>query len=215
MWIWIAIAVLIGCGVYRVAGRYPRPTRPYRALLRAEAAFISSVAEAMFPAGGAIPESGLEAEIPGYIDRLIAASQPRIRILMHLLIFLVEHATLIFPAPGRGGMRRFTALQAEQQVAVLDAWSNSSLFLRRLAFVSLRSMLTMGYFNHPSVARRLGVAPLAIDTPICEADLLYPGIGATRDSIPYTPADVNAPIDVGVPLALGGPLHPAYVDDTA
>jgi len=182
--------------------------------MRSEAAFITAVAEAMFPPGGAIPDSGLEADIPAYVDRLIHASQPRIRLLMHLLLFLVEHATLIFPAPGGGGMRRFTALRVEQQVAVLDAWSESSLFLRRLAFVSLRSMLTMGYFSHPPVARRLGLAPFAIDTPICEADLLYPRIGKKRTSIRYTPSDVNAPVDGSAPLALAGPLHSAYVDDT-
>ena len=178
---WIAIAVLLGTGVYRVACRYPRPVRRYRSLMRGEAAFIGAVAEAMFPAGGAIPESGLEADVPGYVDRLIAASHPRIRLLMHLLIFLFEHATLIFPAKGRGGMRRFSSLRGDQQVAVLDAWSDSSLFLRRLAFVSLRSMLTMGYFNYPPVARRLGVAPLAIEPPVCEADLLYPAVGALRN----------------------------------
>ena len=157
MLVWIMIAALAGGALYRVAGHYPRPARRYRALLRGEVAFIASVSDAMFPPGGAIPESGLDADIPRYVDRLILASHPRIRLLMHLLIFLVEHATLIFPAPGRGGMRRFSALEADQQVAVLDAWSNSSLFLRRLAFVSLRSILTMGYFNYPPVMRRLGV----------------------------------------------------------
>ncbi len=210
---WIAITVLLGTGVYRVTCRYPRPVRRYRSLMRGEAAFIGAVAEAMFPAGGAIPESGLEADVPGYVDRLIAASHPRIRLLMHLLIFLVEHATLIFPAKGRGGMRRFSSLRGDQQVAVLDAWSDSSLFLRRLAFVSLRSMLTMGYFNYPPVARRLGVAPLAIEPPVCEADLLYPAVGALPASIRYTQADVNAPIDAGVPLALDAPLHPAFAED--
>ena len=124
---WMIIAALAGSAFYRVACRYPRPAGRYGALMRGEAAFIASVAEATFPPGGAIPESGLDADIPGYVDRLILASHPRIRLLIHLLIFLVEHATLIFPAPGRGGMRRFSALKGDQQVAVLDAWSNSSL----------------------------------------------------------------------------------------
>jgi hypothetical protein len=212
---WIAIAMLALGGVYRVTCRYPRPAQRFRALTRGETAFISAAAEAMFPPGGAIPDSGLEANVPAYIDRLIVVSHPRIRLLMHLLMHLVEHATLIFPAKGRGGMRRFSSLRGDQQVAVLDAWAESSIFLRRLAFVSLRSILTMGYFNHPRVARRLGLAPLAIEPPVCEADLIYPAVGAKRTSIRYTQADVNAPVDVGVPLALDGPLHPAYVDDTA
>ncbi len=212
---WIIIAALAVGVWYRVACRYPRPAQRYGALMRGEAAFIASVAEAMFPPGGAIPESGLDADIPRYVDRLILASHPRIRLLMHLLIFLVEHATLIFPAPGSGGMRRYSALEADQQVAVLDAWSNSSLFLRRLTFVSLRSILTMGYFNYPPVVRRLGVAPLAIDSPVCEADLFYPAVGAKRSSIRHAPADVNAPVDAAVPLTLESPLDPVYAEESA
>ena len=215
MFTWIALAVLAGSAVYRVTCHYPRPDKRFGALMRGEAAFVSAAAEAMFPPGGAIPASGLEANIPAYVDRLIVASHPRIRRLMHLLILLFEHATLIFPAPGRGGMRRFSTLRGDQQVAVLDAWSESSIFLRRLAFVSLRSMFTMGYFRHPQVARRLGLAPLAIETPVCEADLLYPSVGAKRASIRYTQADVNAPVDDAVPLALDAPLHPAFVDGAA
>ena len=60
--------------VSRVAIGYPDPRRQHRGLMRGEVAFISSAAEAMYPAGGPIPSSGLDADLPGYIERLMAAS---------------------------------------------------------------------------------------------------------------------------------------------
>jgi hypothetical protein len=107
------------------------------------------------------------------------SSHPRLRFLMHLLFFLLEHATLFFPAPGRAGRRRFSSLALEQRTASLEAWRTSRLYPRRLVFSSLRAILTMGYFAHPSVLRQLGLAPYAVRTPIRD-DLWYPRIGASR-----------------------------------
>jgi len=209
MWISRIGLVALGYAVSRVFVGYPRPPRPMAVLARSEAAFLAGAAEATFPAGGGIPPSGIDADLPGYTDRLMAAAQPRMRLLMHLLFFLLEHATLFFPAPGRGGRRRFSGLDLEQRAAVLEGWRMSRLFPRRLVFASLRAILTMGYFAHPPVLRQLGLAPYEIRTPICEADLWYPRIGASRSSIRLTSADLTAPSD-GTPIALDAPLHPAY-----
>jgi hypothetical protein len=209
MWVWILAAFALGYAVSRMALGYPRPPRRYQTLLRSEVAFLAGAAEATFPAGGDIPPSGLDADLPSYTDRLLAAAHPRMRLLMHLLFFLVEHATLFFPAPGRRGWRRFSALDAGQRAAVLEGWRTSRLFPRRLVFASLRAILTMGYFAHPPVLRQLGLAPWAISTPVCEADLWYPRIGASRSSIRLTRADLTPPSD-GTPIPLDAPLHPDY-----
>jgi hypothetical protein len=204
---WLVLAALAAAFLARVSIGYPRPRQPTRALFRGEAALLASAAQAMYPPGGAIPPSGLDADIPGYVDRLMAASHPRVRWLMHLLVFTVEHGTLVFWAPGYTGWRRFSSLTSGQQVAVLDAWARSPLFFRRLVFTSLRSLCTLGYFAHPPVQRQLGVAPLAIETPVCEADLLYPPIGRLPEAIAHRPSDVSAPLDHAEPLRLDGPLH--------
>jgi hypothetical protein len=204
-------ALVLGYAVWRVALGYPSLRRSYGALTRGEVAFVSAAGEAMYPAGGAIASSGLDADLPDYVDRFLRASAPRIRLLLHLLFHLVEHATVFFPAPGRAGLRRFSALDAEQRVAVLDGWADSSLFARRLVFTSLRAVLTMGYFAHPPVLRELGLAPLAIDTPICEADLLYPRIGEHPATIGLTRAELTPPSD-GIPLALDGALRPGFAE---
>jgi hypothetical protein len=133
---------------------------------------------------------------------------------MRMLFFLVEHATLFFPAPGRGGFRRFSSLSEQQQVAVLESWRSSRLFLRRLVFTSLRAILTMGYFADPAVARGVGLAPYAITSPRCEADLLYPRVGEHPETIPWTREDLTPPSD-GTPIELDAPLHPDFAEQPA
>jgi hypothetical protein len=205
---WIAAAVLLGVAVARVFLGYPGDAVPRRCLNRREIAFLAAAADALFPRGGAIEWSGAEASIPGYVDRLVAASQPRTRLLMRLLFFLVEHGTLLFPAPGGvSGLRRFSSLDPARRIAVLDGWAGSRLFPRRLVFTSLRALATFGYFAYPPVLRALRLTPWEIDPPICEADLLYPRIGARSDSIALTREELSAPADA-VPLALGGSVAP-------
>ena len=207
----LLLAGLLVAAAVRIFKGYPRGGARYRHLSRREVAFLNAAGDATFPRGGAIPASGSDADVAGYTDRWLAASRPRIRVLLHLLFFLVEHATLLFPAPGWGGWRRFTSLSPEQRIAVLDGWRTSRHFPRRLVFTSLRAVLTMAWFAHPPVMRQLRVAPLAIPTPVCEADLLYPPIGRSPDAIRYTPADLTPPSD-GTPLDLDGPLHPAWAE---
>ena len=209
--LWALLGAAVGYGVARVFVGYPRPAQSCRVLARREAAFLDAAAEATFPAGGAIPSSGREAGLPGYVDHWLAALPPQMRRLMRMLFFLVEHGTIFFPAPGMRGWRRFSSLSGGQRVAVLEGWRRSSLFPRRLVFTSLRAILTMGFFAHPPVMRQLGVAPLELETPICEADLLYPPIGSPSAAVRYTRTDLTAPSD-GTPVDLAGPLHPDYAE---
>ena len=212
MWTWLvaslALALLVW-GLVRIFFGHPRTPEPLRVLSRREHATLVAAALATFPAGGAVPPSGEDVGIPAYVDRWLRIAPSRVRILMRLLFFLVEHATLPFPAPGRGGFRRFSSLSPEQQTAYLQSWRRSRLFPRRLVFTSLRAILTMGYFADPVVLRSLGLSPRAIATPVCEADLLWPRIGLGPESVRLTPDDLTPPSD-GHPLGPEGPLHPDY-----
>jgi hypothetical protein len=96
-------------------------------------------------------------------------------------------------------------------VAALEGWRTSRLYLRRLVFMSLRAILSMGYLAHPRVLRQLRQAPLDFETPVCEADLLFPPIGRGPEAIRYSSADLTPPSD-GTPLSLDGPLHPRYAE---
>jgi hypothetical protein len=185
---------------------------PAHTLLSArEARFFEAAADAAFPPGGAPLPSGREAGLVEHLDGWLALLPPRNRLLIRLLVVLFEHATLVFPAPGRGGRRRFTALSPEQRIALLDAWGRSGLRLRRIVFASLRTLLTSAYFASPAVLRATGLAPLAFETPVVEADLLYPPIGQPREAIRWRREDVARPA-ARTPLDPHGPLHPSYAE---
>lgn len=194
------------------AGYAPRPAG-LDVLAAREIALLDAAAETFFPPGGAIPFSGRDAAIPRYVDAYVRVQPPRSRTLMRLLFFLIEHATLVFPAPGGpfAGRRRFSSLDDGQRVAVLEGWRISSLFARRIVFTSLRAILTLGYFAHPGVLRALHLAPLAIPSPVREADLLYPRVGHPPMTIPWTRDDLTPPSD-GMPLDPDGPLDPRYAE---
>ncbi|MBW2267791.1 MAG: hypothetical protein JRH16_04375 [Deltaproteobacteria bacterium] len=193
----------------RVWVGYPPPPAHVRVLGRREFGFLTAAADTVFPPGGAISASGSDAEVAERTDVWIGEVAPFLRVLMRLLFFLVEHATLFFPAPGRRGFRRFSSLDAAQREAVMSGWAESSLGPRRLVFESLRAVLTMSYLSDPAVLRELGVAPRDIEPGYCEADLLFPPIGHGPDAIRIEPEDLR---DVEAPatLACDAPLDPRY-----
>jgi len=208
---WLLLGVLAGIAWLRIGWGYPRPAREWLVLAPREIAFIQAAASATFPPGGAIPPSGADADVPAYTDRWLRRLPTRTRRLIRLLFFLVEHATLVIPAPGWRGFRRFSSLLPGQQAAVLEGWRTSRFRARRLVFASLRAIVTMGYFAHPPVLRRLGLAPRAIRTPVCEADLLFPPIGRGREAITHTRADLARPRET-TPLDATTPIDPRYAE---
>jgi hypothetical protein len=208
---WLLLGAVVGYGLVRVFAGYPGPERTYAVLAPREVALQSAAGNATFPAGGAISPSGDEADLPGYTDHWLTLVPPRMRLLMRLLLFLIEHGTLFLPAPGPRGWRRFSSLSTEQQAAVLESWRASRLYPRRVVFMSLRAILAMGYLALPRVLRELRMAPRDFETPVCEADLLYPPIGRGPEAIRYSTADLTPPSD-GTPLSLEAPLHPRYAE---
>jgi hypothetical protein len=200
---------------WRVCGGYPKPEAKLVRLSRREAAFVAAAAEALFPRGGAVAPSGLDAGVPAWCDRWLDALPAGTRRLVRALFALVEHATLVFPAPGWDGWRRFSALDAERRGAVLESWRTSRFFLRRLVFTSLRAIVTQGFFADAVVLRSLALAPREIAAPVHVADALYPPIGRPKSAIRFAPGqvEVHGPLDrppAGEPLGPHGPLHPAY-----
>jgi len=193
-------------GLRRLLGGYS-VTEPRVSLAAREWALVAATSDAMFPAGGPVAPSGGEAGVPAYVDRYVGSVPSGIRLLMRLLFLLFEQATLFVRAPGSGGRRRFSDLDVDQRVAVLEAWRTSGFFPKRLVFTSLRAILTMGYLADPAVLRSLDLAPWDIESPVCQADLLYPPVGRPRSEIRHT--ETTPPSD-GTPLEIGGPLHPDY-----
>jgi hypothetical protein len=209
---WLAFGAVLGFGLVRIGWGYARPAKAPLLLSARELAFVAAAADATFPAGGALPPSGSDAGVAAYADRWLAVVQPRMRLLIRLLFFLVEHATLFFPAPGRLGFRRFTSLSAEQQAAALEGWRTSRFRARRLVFESLRAIVAMAYLAHPPLLRQLGLAPRRIESPVCEADLLFPPIGAGPEAIRWTREDLDPAGRSAEPLTADAPIDPRFAE---
>ena len=120
-------------------------------LSRLERELVAAVADAYFPPDGPIPVSGTEAGLPAYLEAWVGRSDPGQRVLMRLLLAFTELSPLVF-GPRR---RRFTHLAPEEQLAFLDGAAKSTIYFRRVSFISLRALLTMGYLSNDEVARHM------------------------------------------------------------
>lgn len=147
----LAAAVLIARAL--VLG-YPAPRLRRGSLLgRKEQAIVAACADALFPPGGPIPLSGTEAGLVEYMDGYLGGLPALPRLLGRLLFHSIEHGPWLF-GPRRV---RFTRLSHADRVAALRAMAESSMYFRRVSFLSMRAMMTMGYLAHPEVAKTMGV----------------------------------------------------------
>lgn len=148
-------AVVLGLLVRAVWFGYPPPSRSMEVLSAREQAVVAAAADALFPGGGPIPVSGTEAGLVAYVDDNVARLGPRARLLVRLLLVLVEHGPWLFG----GAPHRFSRLSLEGRLAELRRMATSRLYFRRVSFLSLRALLSMGYLANPDVAGRIGLRP--------------------------------------------------------
>jgi len=72
---------------------------------------------------------------------------------VRLMLTFVELSPVIF-GPERG---RFSKLPHRAQLGFLDGTAKSSLYFRRVVFISLRALLTMAYLADDRVARAMNM----------------------------------------------------------
>jgi len=155
--VWILPALLLAALLVRaIVLGYPPPRLPRGAFLgRKEQAVVAACADALFPPGGPIPLSGTQAGLVAYMDRYVGGLPALPRLLGRLLFHSIEHGPWIF------GPRhvRFTRLRPEERIEALRAMAESRRYFRRVSFLSLRAMMTMGYLANPEVAKRMRMVP--------------------------------------------------------
>lgn len=122
-----------------------------------EQTILAALADAFFPPDGPIPVSGSEAGLVEYMDGYAKQLPPGQARLVRLLIHFLEHAPWAF-GPRR---QRFSSLGLDDRIAVLERMRTSPIYFRRIAFLTMRTMLSMGYLAHEEVARRIGNTPNA------------------------------------------------------
>jgi hypothetical protein len=140
--------VALGRGLF--AG-YPEKHLTGGMISAKEEAIVAACADTFFPAGGPIPLSGTQAHCVEYFDHYFARLPEGQRVLLRLLLAFIEHGPWIF-GPRRV---RFTSLGERDRLRVLDAMRTSPIYFRRIALLSMRTILTMGYLAHPEVARAM------------------------------------------------------------
>ncbi len=116
-------------------------------------ALITAVADAFFPPAGPIPLSGSDAGILGYFERYLDRTEPLQRTMIRLLVAFIELGPLAF------GPRRvpFTRLTQEERIRSLEGMFASRIYFRRVAFTSIRALMTMAYLANEEVARATGM----------------------------------------------------------
>ena len=147
-----AALVILLAALWRGLGGYAATASPRKYLSRMDAAVFKAAAEATFPAGGEVSPSYSEARVVEYCDDYIGWLSPSQRILIRLLLVLFEHSTLLFVP----SLRRMSSLSVEDRIKYLDGWDQSPLYLRRMAFQSLRAILCMAYLADDEVNRQIG-----------------------------------------------------------
>lgn len=133
---------------------YPEQTIRGKSLGGKEQAIVAACADAFFPPGGPIAISGTGAGLVAYFDEYVARLPKGQATLVRLLLWFMEHAPWIF-GPSR---TRFSALGLDARIAVLQRMHESPIYFRRVAFLSMRTILTMGYLAHPDVMRAMRMA---------------------------------------------------------
>jgi hypothetical protein len=118
-------------------------------------AVVAAVADTLFPAGELFPLSGSAAGVVEFMEQYLGRSRPIERLLIHLLLLFTELSPLAFgprPLP-------FTKLAVPERAELLRDAADSRIYFRRIAFTSLRALLTMGYLDNAQVAGRIGIKP--------------------------------------------------------
>jgi hypothetical protein len=178
-------------------------------LRRGEAIFIESAAEVLFPGGAGLSVAGVDARLPHYVDRHLAALPVAKRFQIRALFLAFEHLPLIFPGNEPGGRRRFSSLSAASRMSILERLQLHSDARIRLLLTALRAVLILGYLGHPANLRDLGVAPFEIRSGVSDAELLFPRIGGLVSSIGFEETDQSNSLTLG-PLDPAGRRHRAY-----
>jgi hypothetical protein len=128
-----------------------RPTAPgYSILSEDEIRTVDAIAETLFP-GTYFPLNGIEADVSGKVDKILEElMDPARRTGFRYILRAIEYGTIA------GQKQRFSFLDTESRIEVLNTWGDPELPARRLSYDSIRAIFGMAYFSHPDVLNAIG-----------------------------------------------------------
>lgn len=110
-------------------------------------AVVAACADTMFPPDGPIPISGTNAGLIEYVEAYQKALPTAQRVLVEMMFSFIQVSPTLF------GPRRslFTRLSPADRLRVFERMARSPIYFRRVVFLSMRAIMTMGYFASPRV----------------------------------------------------------------
>lgn len=145
---------LLGAGgaAWAVMGRQaPGPGRA--ALSAQEAAFVDALVDAMFPPGNALGVAGKDVDVTGQLDAWAADMAPSERRIVASLLHLFD----LWPRLSLSSTARFSALDREDRVRVLQAFDESAVETRRALGQLTRALVSLPFFEDPRTLAGMGM----------------------------------------------------------
>jgi hypothetical protein len=143
--------VLGGVWLYRTLWRLGPPAPGLQCLTASEFTTASAVGEAFFPGPPDVPFSAAEVKLTEFVDGFVGGQYEDNQRLFKVLLRALE--TWPLPTHGRG----FSQLPLGERQAVLAAFHDSRLVIRQAAYMSMRYMFSLGYFEDLRVRKAAGL----------------------------------------------------------
>ena len=128
------------------------PAKNFELLSETEVAIVTAIANALFPAGGSIPQSGEEAGLIQFMDQYLKAADPGTAKLIRLLFRIFEYGPIIFAESAS----RLSRLSVEDATRHLEGWADSSIYFRRAGMQTIKLFFGMGFYANEDVRAVIG-----------------------------------------------------------
>ena len=113
---------------------------------------LRAINDVLYPAGGTIPYSANEVGVCGYVDQYLARLESIQRLGVRLLLLFLEFAPLLFLR----AKSRFSSLDVEHRQTFLEWMECSPVYFLRIALVSIRTIVGMGFLADERVLTAMG-----------------------------------------------------------
>lgn len=126
-----------------------QPAQHREALTERESEILVPLIEALLPPGGEMPAGEAGFIIPR-LDHYLAHTDGDARLLFRSMLHLVEDQSALF------SLQRFSRCSLAERMAQVRVWELTPLYLKRMAFSSVKLFIGLQYFEQPGVHEAMG-----------------------------------------------------------
>ena len=141
---------VLGAGVGGLVLPLRGPADGMTILNSEELSVLHALCEVWFPPG-VFPIDGVAAGVPERVDAVLVDILEEVQ----LVGFRYVLRTLQWSTIARWG-RRFTELEVQERIIVIDRWSDADVVPRRAAVDAVKAVLAIPYFRHPVIVETIG-----------------------------------------------------------